>query len=121
MAKIIKNLSDAEMFKNYKEELTFEHTDRDGAAERRPEPVKKAEKEVADRYLTPELADQIEKALLELKIKLYKDGIVDYKYKVSQDNGKVVIIPLPFMPKQPKETSGILPSEPTTRRTNKKR
>ncbi|HWR41040.1 MAG TPA: hypothetical protein VN611_16235 [Patescibacteria group bacterium] len=120
MAKITKNRSDSEMFINYKEELTFEHTDRDGAASPQPASTKKPEPEKESKYLTSELSEQIDKLLLELKVKLYKEGIVDYKLKASLEKGQIAIVPVPFIPKAPK-TASEDSSTSDVRRTPKKR
>lgn len=85
--KIRRNLSDVEMFQGYKEVATFENTpaEEEPAApvKRRTEPAAKAE-DINTAFLTPQLQEQIGKALLELKLQLYKEGVVDYQIKVSR-------------------------------------
>lgn len=89
--KISKNLSDADMFKGYKEELTFET----GPAEQEEKPAKRSNSAKAPdlhtSFFTPELQEQVGKALLEIKLQLYKEGIVDYTIKVSRDGRKVIL------------------------------
>lgn len=100
--KIRKNLSDEEMLANYREEITFENYVED----RMPETKLKSkgeQKEAADSFFTPQLQEQVNKALLELKIKLYKQGIVDYDLKVTCEENQVIIAPIP--PKGSKKNS----------------
>lgn len=86
MAKIPKNLSDSDMITTWeKENKTQEQAP---AA-----PVLKPGYESG--FLTPELSQAIGKALLELKVKLYKEGIVDYTIKVRQDGNQVVLTAVP--------------------------
>lgn len=96
MAKIKKNLSDSDMFKGWQEESTFETEILD---EPDPQPVKFAKKEptedINSAYLTPELKESIGKALLELKLNLYKQGIVDYQIKVACESNQVVLSAVP--------------------------
>ncbi|SHE28775.1 hypothetical protein [Desulforamulus putei] len=91
--KIRKNLSDEEMLANYKEEITFENAWDDAAVTRpAPKPVKKdSEKEGIHSFFTPELQEQVGKALLELKIQLYKEGIIDYRIEVSREGRQVIL------------------------------
>lgn len=92
-SKITKNLSDADMFKNYKEEITFEHTDE---SEPEPKPAKRSgtaakQEDIKTAFFTPQLQEQVGKALLELKLELYKAGIVDYTVKVSREGRKILL------------------------------
>lgn len=104
--KIAKNLSDAEMFKNYKEELTFENSAAD--AEPTAKPVKrpadagKKAEDINTAFLTPELQQQIGKALLELKLQLFKEGVVDYNLKVTREGRRIVLTAVEAIPKQKK-------------------
>ena len=97
MSKIKKNLSDAEMFKGWQEEPTFETE----LEEEQPvrQPVASARKEPADdinsAYFTPELKEAVGKALLELKLTMYKAGTVDYQIKVSCQGNQVLLTAIP--------------------------
>ncbi|HWR08759.1 hypothetical protein [Sporomusa sp.] len=94
MTKIKKNLSDSEMFKGWHEQLTFETAIND---EQPAPPVVRATKkdpaaeDINSAFLTPELKESIGKALLELKLNLYKEGIVDYQVKVSCQGHQVLL------------------------------
>ena len=107
MSKIIKNRSDSEMFLNYKEELTFEHTDREPSPADSLPRIKKADTAKDEKYLPKELESQIEKLLLELKLNLYKEGIVDYKLKASLDKDKIIISAIPLADKPTKAVSEV--------------
>lgn len=97
MAKIPKNLSDTAMFGDYQENLTFEN---DNYAEEQimPQPVKgvkKDNKSYTSEFFTPELQEAVGKALLELKVKLYKEGIVDFDIKVAVQDRQVILTCVP--------------------------
>jgi len=92
-SKIRKNLSDEEMLANYKEEITFENAWDDTAVAR---PVSKSVRKDSERegihsFFTPELQEQVGKALLELKVQLYKEGIINYKIEVSREGRQVIL------------------------------
>ena len=97
MAKIPKDLSDKSMVGNYTEKITFEN---DIFAEEKvaPRPVK-TEKKVSTAYVseffTPELQEKVGKALLELKVELYKQGIVDFDIKVARLDKQVILTAVP--------------------------
>jgi hypothetical protein len=101
MAKIKKNLSDADMLGSWQEETTFE------TAVLKEEPlqkhtVQKDKQSLNSSFLTAELQEKIGKALLELKVELYKDGIIDYDIKVSCRDKQVVLVPAPAKKKNNK-------------------
>lgn len=101
MAKIPKNRHDSEMFGGMPEQASFEHLS-DGTASA---PVAKAAKKEAPKpayaeFFTPELQEDVGKALLTLKVNLYKQGIVDYTLKVACEGDKVVLKAVPKQPKQ---------------------
>lgn len=97
--KIRKNLTDTDMLVNYKEEpglWCLEDTDTE-------EPVKKVVKapsQEAGDYFTPELQDKVNKALLQLKIKLFNEGIIDYEIKVTLEGKQVLLTPVPLKEKK---------------------
>jgi hypothetical protein len=102
MAKIPKNRQDFEMMGNMHEQYSFEHLS-DGTAD---QPVAKPAKKEAAKpayadFLTPQLQEELGKALLALKVKLYKEGIVDYAIKVSSDTNQIILKAVPLN-KQPK-------------------
>lgn len=92
MAKIPKNLSDKSMMGNYTEQITFEN---DIFAEEEVARPVKAEKKASVAYVseffTPELQEKVGKALLELKVELYKQGIVDFDIKVARQDKQVIL------------------------------
>lgn len=106
MAKIKKNLSDSDMLKGWQEETTFETEILEETA---PRPVKPAKKDAAEdinnAYLTPELKESVGKALLELKLNLYKQGIVDYQVKVACQDNQVILTAVPAKVKTKAEPS----------------
>ena len=94
MGKIPKNLSDKAMFGGYKEQESFESVFL--AAEEEPsiQPAKKAKAEnLNTAFLPMALQEKIGKLLLELKVDLYKEDIVDYDIKAKRDGNTVVLSP----------------------------
>ena len=51
-------------------------------------------------FLSEELQEKIGKALLDLKLELYKEGMVDYKIKVVRENHKITLLPMPIKIKE---------------------
>ncbi|WP_371376376.1 hypothetical protein [Sporomusa aerivorans] len=102
MSRIRKNLSDAEMLQGWQEQPTFETEPEDEPV--RP-PVKALRKDPAEdinsAYLTPELKAAVGKALLELKLNMYKEGVVDYQIKVSCQGNQVLLAAVPAKVKEP--------------------
>ena len=94
MARIPKDLSDKDMFQGYKEKESFETVflQNDSVPVVR-KPVKAAKENIQLACLTPELQEKIGKLLLELKVDLYKEGIVDYSIKVKKEGGKIILMP----------------------------
>ena len=97
MAKIKKNLSDSDMFKGWHEQPTFETEILADDPVRQPiKPAKKdSAADINSAYFTPELQESVGKALLELKLNLYKQGIVDYQIKVSCQDNQVILSAVP--------------------------
>lgn len=105
MVKIPRNRQDSEMVGDLPEAESFEHLS-DGTASRpaaksAAKPAKQPDPGYAA-FFTPELAEEVGKALLTLKVNLYKQGIVDYRLKVSCEADQVVLKAVPAG-KQPKE------------------
>jgi hypothetical protein len=103
MVKIPKNRQDSEMFAGLSEKESFENlSDGNDSV-----PVAKAVKKEAPKpayaaFFTPELQEDLGKALLTLKLNLYKEGIVDYTIKVSCEANQVVLKAVPSI-KKPKQ------------------
>lgn len=96
MSKIKKNLSDSEMFKGWHEQPTFETEINDEPVRPAVKAVKKEPAEdINSAYFTPELKEAVGKALLELKLNLYKEGTVDYQIKVSCQGNQVLLTAVP--------------------------
>jgi hypothetical protein len=96
MAKIPKDLADKDMFQGYKEKASFESMFL--AAEEEPQSVTKVQKKSAVEnlqlaYLTPALQEKIGKMLLDLKMDLYKEGIVDYEIKAKREGRNIILVP----------------------------
>ena len=91
MAKIPKGLGDKDMFKGYAEKETFETMFL--SAEEEPKPVikNKIKEDLNTAYLTKDLQEKIGKFLLDLKMDLYKDGIIDYEIKVKKIGMDIVL------------------------------
>ncbi len=95
MSKIPKNLSDKDMFQNYVEEETIE--DRFIAAEKkaarkRQEQAKQAPPaELARAGFTPELTDQLGRALMELRLTLANEGIREYTFKIRREGNSITL------------------------------
>lgn len=105
MVKIPKNRHDSEMVGNMPEQVSFEHLS-DGTESvpaAKPAAKKEAPKPAYAEFFTPELQEDVGKALLTLKLNLYKQGIVDYSLKVACEADKVVLKAVPRQPKQPKQ------------------
>ncbi len=101
MVKIPRDRQDAEMVGSMAEEASFEHLS-DGAASR---PAARPGKNQAQppayaAFFTPELQENVGKALLNLKVNLYKRGIVDFTVKVTCENDHIVIKAVPVKAKQ---------------------
>ncbi|ACV61797.1 hypothetical protein Dtox_0903 [Desulfofarcimen acetoxidans DSM 771] len=101
--KIRKNLTDQDMLasfliNNKGERITCLFDEEE--AEPSAQPVKRASTKEESSFLTPELQEKVDKALLELKVKLFKDGIIDYEIKVSLQANQVVLAAVPLSEKK---------------------
>lgn len=95
MAKIPKNLSDKDMLKNFVEEPTLE----DVFLAREKVTEKKSVQEgpasnINIAYLTPDIVKKLGKLLLELKVKLYDAGIVDYRIEPRLEGKQIILVPV---------------------------
>ncbi|VBB06641.1 Hypothetical protein LUCI_1877 [Lucifera butyrica] len=106
MGKIKKNLTDQEMLAGYQEKITFEHMpDEEVPAKQDKSSKKPSADHFANAFLSPELEEKIGKLLLELKLKLFKEGIVDYEIKPVLDGTQIVLRAVP-KPAKEKGKSG---------------
>ena len=95
MSKIPKNLSDKDMFKDYVEDTSIE--DRFRAAEKKAEKKKQESLEAPADFLragfTPQLTEELARALLQLKMELYREDVKNYTFQIKRDGEKIVLIP----------------------------
>ena len=95
MPKIPKNLTDKDMVKNYVEEQTIE--DQLLKAAKKAEKLEAAAKlaeppaQLAKAGFTPELTDQLGKALLAMKMELLNSGVKSFGYKIKRDNETITL------------------------------
>ncbi|MDR3590839.1 MAG: hypothetical protein P4N41_14400 [Negativicutes bacterium] len=102
MVKIPKNRQDSEMVGSFSEPSSFEHASDGDPVLPVAKPAKiEAPKPAYAAFFTPELQEDLGKALLNLKLKLYKQGIVDYTLKVVCEETQVVLKAVPVT-KKPK-------------------
>ncbi|QJW47362.1 hypothetical protein HA075_17235 [bacterium BFN5] len=100
MAKIPKNLSDSAMMVGFKEKATFENTVFH-EAEEAAKPKKIEQKEnLATAFFTPELQEKVGKALLDIKLDFFKQGVVDFTIKVARQGSQVTLTAVPAKPKE---------------------
>jgi len=97
MAKIPKNLSDKSMLGKYTEQITFENDIfTEEKVVTRPAKIEKKENVAyVSEFFTPQLQEKVGKALLELKVELYKQGIVEFDIKVTRQDKQVVLTAAP--------------------------
>lgn len=95
MAKIPKNLSDKDMLKNFVEEPTLEEM---FLAKEKADEKKRLRENPASNiniaYLTPDIIEKLGKLLLELKVKLYDAGIVDYRIEPRLEGKQIILVPV---------------------------
>jgi hypothetical protein len=102
MAKIPKNLSDKAMVAGFKEQKTFETMFLDAEEEEtvaKPKPKSKEKEDLSTAFFNKELQEKIGKILLEIKLELYKEGIVDYDIKVAREGKRIVLSAVPIKKK----------------------
>ncbi|MBP2632922.1 MAG: hypothetical protein H6Q70_3550 [Firmicutes bacterium] len=104
MVRIPKNLSDKVMVAGFKEEKNFEHMflaaeEDEPFVKPKPKEINKEKEDISTAFLTKELQEKIGKSLLELKLELYKDGLVDYDIKVVRDGKQIVLSAVPIKKK----------------------
>ena len=94
--KIRKNLSDEEMFKGYNEEITFENGMY--ADEKVQQSKIKAAKKGAAKtqlLLTDVAVERLNRFLLEISMEWLKNKNGDCSWKVSKEDGQIIIKPAP--------------------------
>ena len=102
--KISKNLTDGDMLASYlannKEEPVMWDLNDNDIAKPTNKPVGKELPKESDSFFKPELQEKVNKALLELKIKLFNEGIVDYDIKVTLEGKQVLLTAVPLQGKR---------------------
>ncbi|WP_337508439.1 hypothetical protein [Mitsuokella jalaludinii] len=91
MSKIPKNLSDKDMFKDYVEDTSIE--DRFRAAEKKAKESVEAPADFLRAGFTPQLTEELARALLQLKMELYREDVKNYTFQIKRDGEKIVLIP----------------------------
>lgn len=95
MSKIPKNLSDKDMFRDYVEDTSIE--DRFIAAEKKAKKKKQEVPEAPVDFLragfTPQLTEELARALMQLKMELFRADIKNYTFKIKRDGENIVLIP----------------------------
>ncbi|KYZ77912.1 hypothetical protein AXX12_16745 [Anaerosporomusa subterranea] len=88
-AKIKRGLSDQDMVGKWQETATFEHGIEEPPMLKPTQPAKK------ESFFSTELQEKVAKNLLEIKLSLFQQGILDYDIKVSRDDNKVILTAVP--------------------------
>ncbi len=99
MSKIPRNLSDKDMFQGYAEETTLEEQflNAEKAADKKRREQKEAEPpaELARAGFTPELTESLGRALLELKMELFREDIKEYSFKIRREGHTIALTAIP--------------------------
>lgn len=97
MSKIPKGLTDKDMFQNYVEEETLEDTfikaEKIANKKRRERAGIEPPAELGRAGFTPVLAEELGKALLQLKMELFREGVTNYSFKIKRDGENIVLVP----------------------------
>lgn len=88
--RIKRGLSDQDMVGKWQEKPSFEH----GIEEAAPKAVQTAQPK-KESFFTPELQEKVAKGLLEVKLALYQQGILDYDIKVTRENTTIILTAIP--------------------------
>ncbi len=97
--KIPKDRSDQDMLANYKEKTTFENSV-DEQEDVRPMSKTGKKESVNTSFFSQELQEKVGKALLEIKVKLFHEGVIDYDIKVTRQDNQVILTAVPKTPKK---------------------
>ena len=97
-AKIPRDLSDKDMFRDYVEEETVE--EKFAAAEKKAEKQRREKEEseppanLAKAGLTADIMDRLGKELLQLKMELFREDIKDYTMQIKREGRKIILTPV---------------------------
>ena len=91
--KIQKGLTDADMMKNFKEEVSFENTMLTREAEAKKTVIHKgnSQDEFYREFLTEKMETQIGKMLLDIKMEYFKEGEGAFSIQVKRDGKNIVL------------------------------
>ena len=97
MSKIPKGLTDKDMMQNYVEEVSLEdkfiEAEKIADKKRREQAGIEPPAKLGQAGFTPQLTEELGKALLQLKIELYREGIKNFSYKIKRDGENIILMP----------------------------
>lgn len=95
--KIQKNRSDSDMLQGYVEERSFEHQWLgESTPQPRPAVGRKGSKNTeSESFLPVKAREELEKALVAIKLELYKEGVQEYHLQVKRAGNSITLTVLP--------------------------
>ena len=97
MSKIPKGLTDKDMMQNYVEEVSLEDkfidAEKIADKKRREQAGIEPPAKLGQAGFTPQLTEELGKALLQLKMELYREGIKNFSYKIKRDGENIILMP----------------------------
>lgn len=97
MSSIPKGLTDKDMFQNYVEEASLEDTfikaEKIADQKRRERAGIEPPAVLGRAGFTPVLTEELGKALLQLKMELFRNGVTNYSFKIRRDGENIVLTP----------------------------
>lgn len=97
MSKIPKGLTDKDMMQNYVEEVSLEdkfiEAEKIADKKRREQAGIEPPAKLGQAGFTPQLTEKLGKALLQLKMELYREGIKNFSYKIKRDGENIILMP----------------------------
>lgn len=97
MSKIPKGLTDKDMLQNYIEDESIEdkfiQAEKIEDKKRRERAGIEPPAQLARAGFTPALTDELGRALLQLKMELYREGVQNYSFKIKRDGESIVLTP----------------------------
>lgn len=97
MSKIPKGLTDKDMIQNYVEEVSLEdkfiEAEKIADKKRREQAGIEPPAKLGQAGFTPQLTEELGKALLQLKMELYREGIKNFSYKIKRDGENIILMP----------------------------
>ena len=97
MSKIPKGLTDKDMMQNYVEEVSLEdkfiEAEKIADKKRREQAGIEPPAKLGQAGFTPQLTEELGKALLQLKMELYREDIKKFSYKIKRDGENIILMP----------------------------